>query len=72
MWQTTSERGDVRVTAENPDTLNELTWLFAADRYAEPRVEAGQASVVREGNNWRVVAGAVSKLTIAAKLKTGT
>lgn len=72
VWQTTSERGDVRVTAENPDTLNELTWLFAADRYAEPRVEVGQATVVREGNNWRVVAGAGSKLTIAAKLKAGT
>jgi len=60
------------VIAENPETLNDLTWLFPADRYAEPRVETGQASIVREGNNWRVVAGAGTKLAIAAKLNTGS
>lgn len=72
VWQMTSDRGDVHVRAENAETLNELTWLFPVDRYAEPRVEAGQASVIREGNNWRVVAGAGNKLAVAAKLKIGS
>ncbi|MCO5399621.1 polysaccharide deacetylase family protein [Ralstonia soli] len=72
VWQVTSARGDLRLNAENPQTLNELTWLFPVDRYDEPRVEDGQASVNREGDNWRVVAGAGNKLAVAARLKTGS
>jgi peptidoglycan/xylan/chitin deacetylase (PgdA/CDA1 family) len=71
VWQVTSERNVVRVSAENPASLDQLTWLFPADRYAEPRVESGQASITRQGNNWMVVAGPGKKLAVAAGLKAG-
>ena len=55
----------------NPASLDQLTWLFPADRYAEPRVESGQASITRQGNNWMVVAGPGKARAVLERLARG-
>jgi hypothetical protein len=49
--------GALRLLADHPTSLDELTWLFPADRYAQPQVLQGQARVLRDGASWRVTAG---------------
>ncbi len=71
VWRLASDRNDVRVTAENKESLDALTWLFPTDRYARPRVESGQGSVSMQGASWKVVAGPGNRIVIAAGLKAG-
>jgi hypothetical protein len=71
VWHLASDRNDVRVFAENEDSLDQLTWLFPADRYAEPRIESGQGRVTMQGNRWMVIAAPGKKIVIAAALRAG-
>jgi hypothetical protein len=68
-WSLTSASNDVRMTAKNPISLEHQTWLFPMDRYATPRVESGQGTVVEQGTDWKVIAGPGKSVVIVAALK---
>jgi hypothetical protein len=65
-WQQApSADGGLRVAASHPRTLDQLTWLVSAQRHGRPQVLEGSAQVSREGNAWRVIAGASARLALA-------
>lgn len=71
VWRLASDKNDVRVLAENDDSLDQLTWLFPADRYERPRVENGQGRVTVADGRWMVTAAPGKKIVIAAALRAG-
>jgi hypothetical protein len=60
--------GAAVLNARHPDSLEHLTWLLPAQRYAQPSVVEGAARIDRDGPYWRVVAGpsAVLQLRLPA------
>jgi hypothetical protein len=75
-----STRGQLRLQAMNPESLDSIGWLLPTTRYAQPRVLEGPGSVVRDGPYWRVIAGKTMHLVVSTALlepamdntKTGT
>ena len=43
--------------AHHPRSLDRLTWLLPAQRYAQPSLVEGSARIDRDGPYWRVIAG---------------
>ncbi len=71
-WQADSRAGAapdaLQLQAEHPHSLEHLSWLLAADRYAQPRLLEGQAEVLRDGPYWRVTAGRTTRLVLDTHL----
>ncbi len=63
-WSTRAADGAEWLQAEHPRSLAHFAWLLPARRYDAPRVLQGQAEVTREGDFWRVVAGAGTTLRV--------
>ena len=58
------EHGRLRLDASHPQSLEQMTWLLPAQRYAPPRVLEGSAQVQRDGPYWRVTAGPGHRLAV--------
>ena len=65
-----ASKGSVRLQARHPESLDQLSWMLPADRYAEPRVLDGQARVLRDGAYWRVTAGPTTHLDVGTAIVT--
>jgi len=68
VWNISNDRDAVVIDAANANSLNQLTWLFPATLYAEPRVTDGKARVEQRGDTWAVIAGDVKQLRISTPL----
>ncbi|SFB24968.1 Polysaccharide deacetylase [Collimonas sp. OK607] len=68
VWNISSDNNAVVIDAANTASLNQLTWLFSASQYAEPRVTRGNAKIERRGDSWAVIAGDVQQLRISTPL----
>ena len=62
----------IRLLADHPSSLDQLTWLLPADRYAEPHLLQGQALVARDGPFWRITAGPGLHLEVGAARVSST
>ncbi len=66
-WQITPDAarsGHLRLEAEHPQSLDQISWLLPAMQYGPPVVLAGDAEVLRDGPYWRVTAGASNRLVV--------
>ena len=64
VWSLDKTAGRDRIVATHPASLAGMSWLLPTDRYAEPRVVEGAASVTRDGPYWRVVASDGQRLAL--------
>ncbi len=60
--------GGLRLEASHPQSLEQMTWLLPAQRYAQPQLLEGQAQVLRDGPFWRVTAGSGARLALGLVL----
>jgi hypothetical protein len=67
-WNVSIHDGRLTLAASHPDSLEHLTWSLSADRYAEPKIMGGAASVVKNHDAWLVVAGKTRSLQIEARM----
>jgi hypothetical protein len=56
-WRMSDNGGLVTVEATHPETLNHETWRIPAGRFAQPKILAGSARVIRDKDAWMVIAG---------------
>ncbi len=68
-WEIDDDGSAQHLRASHPRSLDTLSWLLPADRYARPQVLAGNARVDLDGGYWRVVAGASPALEIFLPLR---
>ncbi|KQP13101.1 hypothetical protein [Pseudorhodoferax sp. Leaf267] len=69
-WDTRVEDAATELLqASHPRSLAHFAWLLPLARYDMPRVLEGQAQVVRDGDAWRVVAGASTRLRLQLPLR---
>ncbi len=57
-WEVTNESGKLMVEASHPVTLEHQSWCMPAAKFSEPMVVSGSAQVVKNEENWMVIAGA--------------
>ncbi len=69
-WEAANQSGKFTVDATHPESLDHETWSFPAARFAEPAVLAGAASVIRNGDDWLVIAGAGKNLRFQTAMLT--
>jgi hypothetical protein len=56
-WSTSRRGGnDLFLTADNSNSLRDMTWLVPANHSIEPRVIEGTAKLTLEGSNWMIKA----------------
>ena len=61
----TSAPDRLRLQATHPESLEQMSWLLPMRQYAQPEVIHGLAQVLRDGLNWRVIAGRTSTLELS-------
>lgn len=66
-WKLTEQDGVASLSAADSKNLAHQTWRLPADKFSEPTVVRGSATVRQEGNGWIVVAGEGTQLEIQAK-----
>lgn len=67
-WKISEEGKSVNLEAAHPDNLEHQTWWFPTDKFSKPSIVHGAATVVRDDNGWKVIAGKGIKLQIRAEL----
>jgi hypothetical protein len=67
-WKSSEENGLMTVDAAHPESLEHMTWRFAANRFSEPVVVQGSAQVLRDENGWKVIAGVGKTLQFQTKV----
>ncbi len=66
-WKLTEENGLASLNAADPKTLAHQTWRFPTDKFSEPAVVRGTATVRQEADGWLVVAGEGTQLGVQAR-----
>jgi hypothetical protein len=56
-WKMSENGGLISFEATHPQTLDHQTWRISASRFAEPKIIAGSAKVVRDNDAWMIIAG---------------
>jgi hypothetical protein len=56
-WKLSESRGLITVEATHPQTLDHETWRMPANKFTEPKIVFGTASVVRDNDAWMIIAG---------------
>jgi len=56
-WRVAEDGDRVTVEATAPQSLEHETWRMPASQFAEPKVLEGSATVIKDNDAWRVVAG---------------
>ncbi|MGA8765470.1 MAG: hypothetical protein WB559_00505, partial [Candidatus Acidiferrales bacterium] len=67
-WRLTERDGLASLEAADPKTLAHQTWRFPADKFEEPTVVHGSATVRQNGSAWLVVAGEGTQLELQARV----
>ena len=66
-WKLTEQNGLASLNAADPKTLAHQAWRFPADKFNEPTVVRGAATVRQEADGWLVVAGEGTQLDVQAR-----
>jgi len=56
-WELSENGSRITIAATHPQTLNHQTWRIPATRFAEPGIVEGSARVIRDRDDWMVIAG---------------
>jgi len=67
-WRLTERDGLASLEAADPKTLAHQTWRFPGDKFEEPTVVHGSATVRQNGSAWLVVAGEGTQLELQARV----
>ena len=73
-WRIRTEAANathLRLEASHGQSLDKMSWQFPVQRFAQPRVQEGQAQVHRDGAYWRVTASASPRLVVNLPLRLG-
>jgi hypothetical protein len=63
-WELSEDNGVATLEATHPQSLEHLTWLFPAARYAKPKIVRGVGEVKNSNDEWIVTAGNCAHLEI--------
>jgi len=66
-WDVSDQGDRIVIEAAHPQNLAHETWRLPANTYAEPKILRGSATIVKEGNAWRIVAGEGKDLRFQAE-----
>jgi hypothetical protein len=66
-WKITERDGLASLEATDRKTLAHQAWRFPADKFDEPAIARGSATVRREDDGWIVVAGEGTQLKVQAR-----
>jgi hypothetical protein len=66
-WKLTEQDGVASLNAADPKTLAHQTWRFPTDKFSEPTIVRGTATVRQDGDGWLVVAGEGTRLDVRAR-----
>jgi hypothetical protein len=66
-WKLSERDGLASLEAADSKTLAHQTWRFPADKFGEPTIASGSATVRQDGTGWLVIAGEGTRLQVQAK-----
>ncbi len=66
-WKLTERDGLASLNAADPKTLAHQTWRFPVDKFSQPTIVRGSATVRQEGDGWIVIAGEGTQLDVQAR-----
>ena len=69
-WTTSENSGLMTIRASHPTSLAHMTWRLPAARFEQPAIVSGAAQITRDGDAWKVIAGAGQTLEFNARLHT--
>jgi hypothetical protein len=65
-WKVSENAGVIKIEAIHPQNLEHETWRLPANSFAEPKILQGSATVIRDNDAWRIVAGKGKELQFQA------
>jgi carotenoid cleavage dioxygenase-like enzyme len=66
-WKLAERDGLASLDAADSKTLAHQAWRFPVDKFSEPTIVRGSATVRKEGDGWLVVAGEGTQLDVQAR-----